>query len=70
MTTCGRKIAVHRLRLAVADRPIGRLALDVGEDRGGDPGAWASLTADEARELARLLLLHADLTEQGATAEK
>ena len=26
---------------------------------------WAALTADEARDLARLLLAHADLAERG-----
>ncbi|MBC7273562.1 MAG: hypothetical protein H5T76_33510 [Streptomyces sp.] len=64
VTRCGRTIAVRRLRLAVADRPIGRVALDVGQDQGGEPGTWAALTADEARDLARLLLLHANRVER------
>lgn len=64
VTTCGRNIAVRRLRLAPAERHITRIALDVGRDRGGVPGVWAALTADEARDLARLLLLHADLADQ------
>ncbi|MEF9906392.1 hypothetical protein [Streptomyces sp. P9-A2] len=66
VTVCGRRIAVRCLRLAPADRPISRVTLDVGQDRGGAPGTWASLTADEARALARLLLLHAGLAEGGA----
>ncbi|WP_420037290.1 hypothetical protein ACN2WE_38205 [Streptomyces sp. cg28] len=66
VTTCGRRIAVRRIRLAPAGRPIGRVTLDVGADRGGEPGVWASLTSAEARELARMLLLHADLTDSGA----
>ncbi|NIL53354.1 hypothetical protein HBK87_22750 [Streptomyces sp. 2BBP-J2] len=66
MTTCGRRIAVRRLRLATADRPISRIALDVGPDRGGEPGTWAALTAGEARDLADLLLRHAGLAERGA----
>ena len=65
VTACGRRIAVRCLRLAPAERPINRITLDVGRDQGGEPGAWAALTADEARDLARLLLLHADLAEHG-----
>ncbi|MEV7246482.1 hypothetical protein AB0N92_35285 [Streptomyces sp. NPDC093248] len=56
VTTCGRRIAVRRLRFGSADRPVSRLALDVGEDRVGDPGVWAALTPDEARSLAGLLV--------------
>ncbi|CCK24647.1 hypothetical protein BN159_0268 [Streptomyces davaonensis JCM 4913] len=65
VTTCGRRIGVRRLELAPAERPISRVALDVGRDQGGEPGVWAALTADEARDLARLLLLHAALAERG-----
>jgi hypothetical protein len=65
VTRCGRRIAVRCLRLVPAGRPISRVALDVGRGRGGEPGAWASLTAEEARDLARLLLLHAGLAERG-----
>jgi hypothetical protein len=65
VTTCGRRIAVRCLRLVPADRPISRVTLDVGHDQGGETGAWAALTADEARNLARLLLLHAGLAEHG-----
>ncbi|WP_240121450.1 hypothetical protein [Streptomyces sp. MUM 2J] len=65
VTTCGRRIAVRCLRLASAERPIGRVALDVGRDQGEEPGVWASLTAGEARDLARLLLVQAGLAERG-----
>ncbi|MFI7413463.1 hypothetical protein ACIBU0_32795 [Streptomyces sp. NPDC049627] len=65
VTTCGRRIVVKCLRLAPADRPIGRVTLDVGPDRGGEPGVWAALTADEARDLAQHLLAHAALAERG-----
>ncbi|MGC0336010.1 hypothetical protein [Streptomyces sp. SLBN-8D4] len=65
VTSCGRRIAVRCLLLAPTDRPISRVALDVGRDQGGEPGVWAALTADEARDLARLLLAHADLAERG-----
>ncbi|MCX4853504.1 hypothetical protein OG426_01630 [Streptomyces canus] len=53
------------LQLAPADRPITRITLDVGQDQGGEPGVWAALTADEARDLARLLLVHAGPAERG-----
>ncbi|KUO18216.1 hypothetical protein [Streptomyces dysideae] len=65
VTTCGRRIAVRCLRLAAVDRPISRVTLDVGRDQGGEPGVWAALTVDEARDLARLLLLQAGLAERG-----
>ncbi|WP_329331784.1 hypothetical protein OG866_03020 [Streptomyces sp. NBC_00663] len=65
VTACGRKITVHGLRLSPAGRPIRRIALDVGRDQGGEPGVWAALTTDEARDLAHLLLAQADLTEPG-----
>ncbi|MDH6455777.1 MULTISPECIES: hypothetical protein [unclassified Streptomyces] len=65
VTACGRRIAVRRLQLVPAEHPISRVALDVGRDQGGEPGVWAALTADEARELARLLLLQAALAEHG-----
>lgn len=65
VTACGRRIAVRWLQLAPAERPISRVTLDVGRDQGGEPGAWAALTAGEARDLARLLLLHAGLAEHG-----
>ncbi|MFJ8113885.1 hypothetical protein [Streptomyces sp. NPDC096132] len=64
VTTCGRRIAVRRLRLAPADRPISRVTLDVGRDQRGEPGVWAALTADEARGPARLLLLHTGQAER------
>lgn len=65
VTACGRRIAVRCLRLAAAERPISRVTLDVGRDQGGEPGVWASLTADEARDLARLLLVQAGMAERG-----
>ncbi|MFI1564299.1 hypothetical protein ACH4ZX_14810 [Streptomyces sp. NPDC020490] len=64
VTGCGRRIAVRCLRLAPADRPISRVTLDIGPDQGDEHGTWAALTADEARDLARLLLLHAGLAER------
>ncbi|UXY32007.1 hypothetical protein [Streptomyces sp. HUAS TT20] len=70
VTTCGRRIAVRYLRLASTDRPIGRVTLDVGRDQGGEPGVWAALTSDEARDLARLLLLQAGLAEHDAASHE
>lgn len=65
VTSCGRRIAVKCLRLTSSDRPISRVTLDVGREQGGEPGAWAALTTDEARDLARLLLTHAAEAEHG-----
>lgn len=65
VTTCGRRIEVTCLRLASAERPISRVALDVGPEQGGEPGVWAALTAKEARDLASRLLSHAELAESG-----
>ncbi|MEU5293501.1 hypothetical protein [Streptomyces umbrinus] len=59
------QIAVRCLRLAPAHQPITPVTVDVSQDQGGEPGVWAALTADEARDLARLLLLHADPAERG-----
>ncbi|MCI3276671.1 hypothetical protein [Streptomyces cylindrosporus] len=63
VTSCGRRIAVRCLRLALPDLPISRVTLDVGRDQGDEPGAWAALTTDEARDLARLLLVQAELAD-------
>ncbi|MET8945242.1 hypothetical protein ABZX30_17095 [Streptomyces sp. NPDC004542] len=69
VTTCGRSIDVRRLLLGRPDRPVGRIALAVGEDQGGEPGVWAALTPDEARALALLLLRKAAATERTADGE-
>ncbi|MET7482917.1 hypothetical protein [Streptomyces sp. NPDC005538] len=66
MTTCGRQVAVKRLRLAIPELPITRVTLDVGPVVHGEPGLWASLTVDEARDLARRLLAQAALADAGA----
>ncbi|MFJ8935012.1 hypothetical protein ACIRL0_04745 [Streptomyces sp. NPDC102365] len=63
VTACGRRVAVRCLRLGPAERPISRVTLDVGRDQGDEPGVWAALTADEARDVAHLLLRYADLAE-------
>ena len=62
VTSCGRRITVKCLRLAAA-RPITRVTLRVGPDQGDEPGVWASLTAEEARDLAHRLLAQADRAE-------
>jgi hypothetical protein len=66
VTGCGRRMEVHCLRFVAPGRTIGRIALAVGPDRGGEPGLWAALTPDEARRLGRLLLDRADTAEQDA----
>ncbi|MFD7880556.1 hypothetical protein ACFV5G_41950 [Streptomyces sp. NPDC059766] len=59
VTGCGRRIELRHLRIGRPDRPAHRIALAVGEARGGVPGAWAALSLDEARALGRLLLQEA-----------
>ncbi|MFJ8079071.1 hypothetical protein ACIQ6Y_00385 [Streptomyces sp. NPDC096205] len=66
VTKCGRRIVVKCLKLVPEERPISRVTLDVGGHRDGGPGIWASLTATEARELARQLLDRADIAEHAA----
>lgn len=67
VTSCGRRVAVRRLRLASPERPISRITLNVGPDVGGEPGLWAALTVGEARDLARRLLTQAALAEAVTT---
>ncbi|MFE1440474.1 hypothetical protein [Streptomyces sp. NPDC058739] len=68
VTGCGRRIEVKCLRLALEERPVSRVTLDVGGHQDGGPGVWASLTATEARELARLLIERADVAEHSPEA--
>jgi hypothetical protein len=51
-----------------AARPITRVTLRVGPDQGCEPGVWAALTAEEARELADRLLAQAARAESTAAA--
>ncbi len=69
VTTCGRRIEVRCLRLALPQRPVERVTLDVGHYLPGEHGTWAALTPDEARTLARLLLAHADRAEPETATE-
>jgi hypothetical protein len=68
VTRCGRTIRVRCMHLATPDHPINRVTLDVGQERGGESGAWAALTPDEARRLARLLLDQVGLAEESTHA--
>ncbi|MFJ5775414.1 hypothetical protein [Streptomyces sp. NPDC093094] len=68
VTRCGRRIVVKCFRLLPEEQPISRVTLDVGGHRDGGPGVWASLTATEARELARQLIERADVAEHAAQA--
>ncbi len=65
VTSCGRRITVKCLTLTAA-RPITRVTLRVGPDQGDEPGVWAALTAEEARELAHRLLAQAARAESAA----
>jgi hypothetical protein len=55
-TMCGREIQVGHLALGGGRHPAQRVSLDIGASSDGGTGAWAGLTADEARRLAAALL--------------
>jgi hypothetical protein len=58
-TMCGREIRVGHLVLGGGRHPAQRVSLDIGASPDGGTGAWAGLTAGEARRLASALLMHA-----------
>jgi organic hydroperoxide reductase OsmC/OhrA len=62
-TGCGRDIAVGSIALGDGQRPARRVTLRVGECPGCHDGAWAALTASEARHLAAGLLEQASVAE-------
>jgi putative redox protein len=63
-TSCGREVTVGRLDLGDARHAIRRIFLDLGGCAGCDGTGWASLTATEARQVARALLAEAAAAEQ------
>lgn len=58
-TTCRREIRVGLLALGGAQRPVGRISLDIGPSSDTEAGTWAGLTPGEARQLAAALLAQA-----------
>ena len=58
-TMCGREIQVGHLVLGGGCHPARRVSLDIGASPGSGHGAWAGLTAGEARRLAAALLMQA-----------
>jgi hypothetical protein len=58
-TTCGREIRIGHIALGGGRHPAQRVSLDIGATPDSDTGAWAGLTADEARRLAAALLTQA-----------
>jgi hypothetical protein len=58
-TMCGRQIRVGHLILGGGGHPARRVSLDIGASPGSGHGAWAGLTAGEARWLAAALLAQA-----------
>ncbi|MQA87448.1 MAG: hypothetical protein GEV03_23195 [Streptosporangiales bacterium] len=63
-TTCGRELAVGRLRLSGLDHPVTRVTLEIGCQPYDRDAVWASLTAAEARRLAARLLAQAAAIER------
>ena len=62
-TMCGREIRVGHLVLGGGHHPARRVSLDIGASSDRDTGAWAGLTAGEARRLAAALLMQAAACE-------
>jgi hypothetical protein len=58
-TTCGREIRVGHLVLGGGHHPAQRVSFEIGASSDSDTGAWAGLTAGEARRLAAALLMQA-----------
>jgi hypothetical protein len=65
-TTCGRQISVGLLALGEIHHPAERISLDISPVPGTGDGAWAGLTAPEARKLAAALLFQAAAAEHPA----
>jgi hypothetical protein len=59
LTTCGREIRVGHLALGGTGYLARRVSLGISPCPGAGDGAWAGLTAAEARQLAAALLAHA-----------
>jgi hypothetical protein len=62
-TACGRELSIGRLTLGDAAGPAMRVILDVGDCPGCNGSNWVGLTADEARELAAVLVAQACAVE-------
>ncbi|WP_329562370.1 hypothetical protein [Kitasatospora sp. NBC_01266] len=67
VTACGRRIEVGALRVVVPGRPIDRITLNVGPERGGRSKVWAGLSPAEARDLAHRLLAQVAHAEHSAS---
>jgi len=58
-TTCGREIRIGHLALGGGTHPVQRVSLGISASSDTEDGAWAGLTANEARQLAAALLVQA-----------
>lgn len=65
-TTCGRDVTVGLIAVGDAAHPARRVTVNIGECPDCHDGAWAALTAAEARKLAAALLSQADAVGRGA----
>lgn len=64
-TTCGRDVTVGLISVGDAERPARRITVNIGECPDCHDGAWAALTAAEARQLAGDLLDQARAADRG-----
>ncbi len=62
-TGCGRQVHVGTMTLGNSQWSAQRVSVDIGECPGCNDGAWATLTAAEARQLAGALLAEATIAE-------
>ncbi|MFD0274225.1 OsmC family protein [Kitasatospora sp. NPDC127111] len=67
-TRCGRTITVSRFAEGVMPPDLGRVVLDMAREPYDQDLVWASLTPDEARALAGLLIQQAAAVERSRTA--
>jgi hypothetical protein len=69
-TSCGRDLTTGRLALGDVGYPVTRVFVDLGDDPEFADCHWASLTVDEARELAAALLAEAAAAERECAKDR
>ncbi|GAA1964266.1 hypothetical protein [Catenulispora subtropica] len=62
-TTCGRELTVNTLQPDPGGHHADRVVLGTSLNRGDLERCWAGLTVEEARQLAGMLLAHAEAVD-------